>query len=199
MNWVHGQFTFWPKPRPFHREPADSSPSSKGNKCKGDTCIVRKNKLRHAINRLQIERFARSRGQKTFVFPVRHARRRKARRWSDLDIDKLLEVQDSSDVKAPGLLLYTQDMPIAVLSNISTRLGIVNGALGRATGIVLDKDGVFYVLKWEAIPTADSQILSHGLAPADLCIVSSDCEEEPLIMYPTMYTLTVHRDGTPVL
>ena len=110
-----------------------------------DTCIVRKNRLRHAINRLQIERFARSRGQTIYVFPAHHTRRRKARRWRDLDIDKLLELQDSSDVKAPGLLLYTQGMPMAVLSNISTRLGIVNGALGRATGIIPDKDGMFHV------------------------------------------------------
>ena len=43
-----------------------------------------------------------------------------------MDIDKLLEVQDSSDVKGPGLLLYTQNMPAAVLSNISTPLRIVN-------------------------------------------------------------------------
>ena len=34
------------------------------------TCIVRTSRLRHAINRLQIERFARSRGQKIFIFPT---------------------------------------------------------------------------------------------------------------------------------
>jgi hypothetical protein len=146
-----------------------------------DTCVVRKNKLRHAINRLQMERFARSRRQKIFIFPARHTRRRKRRKAGgsrDLDIDKLLEVQDSSDVKAPGLLLYTQDMPMAVLSNISTHLGIVNGALGRATGIVPDRDGMFRILlKREAILTAGSQILPHGFpvrivhSPASLCTV----------------------------
>jgi hypothetical protein len=71
-----------------------------------------------------------------------HATHGGGRPEGNLDIDKLLEVQDSSDVKAPDLLLYTQDMPIAVLS---TRLGIVNGALGRVTGIVPDKGGMFYV------------------------------------------------------
>src|SRR5467141_298159 len=105
-----------------------------------NTCLVRAHKLRHAINRLQGETFARSRRQKIFVFPARHTRRKKAR-GRDLDVDKVWEVQDSSDVKGPGFLLYTQDMPTAVLSNISTRLGIVNGALGRATGIVPDRDG----------------------------------------------------------
>ena len=111
-----------------------------------NTCAVRTNKLRHAINRIQIERFARSRGQKIFIFPARHTRWKKAKGARDIHVDKLLEVQDSSDVKGPGLLLYTQDMPTAVLSNISTRLGTVNGAQGRAVGVVPDPDGIFPTL-----------------------------------------------------
>ena len=55
-------------------------------------------------------------------------------------------MQDSSDVKGPGLLLYTKDMPAVVLSNVSTRLGIVNGALGKATGVVADPAGMFPTL-----------------------------------------------------
>jgi hypothetical protein len=39
-----------------------------------NTCIVRRNKLRHQINWLQIERFARIRGQQVFIFPAHHAR-----------------------------------------------------------------------------------------------------------------------------
>jgi PIF1-like helicase len=41
------------------------------------TCIVRANKLRHVINRLQIEQLARSRQQKVFIFPSRDTRRKK--------------------------------------------------------------------------------------------------------------------------
>jgi hypothetical protein len=55
-------------------------------------------------------------------------------------IDEILEIPDSSKVKGPGLFLYTKDMPTAVLANISTRLGIVNGAHGRAVGIVPNPD-----------------------------------------------------------
>jgi hypothetical protein len=111
-----------------------------------NTCIVRTNKLRHLINRLQIEKFARTRGQKIFIFPARHMRWKKAKGLRNLEVDKLLEVQDSSNVKGPGLLMYTQNMPTAVLSNISTRLGIVNGAQGRAIGVVPDLDGMFPLL-----------------------------------------------------
>ena len=130
------------------------------------------------LNRLQIERFARSRGQKIFIFPARHTRRKKAKRGRDLGVDKLLEMQDTSDVKGPGLLLYTKDMPTAVLSNVSTRLGIVNGALGKATGVVADPAGMFPTLpNCEAVLTTDSQILSHGFplcvlhAPTKVCLV----------------------------
>ena len=108
-----------------------------------NTCIVRTNKLRHLINRLQIGRFARTRSQKIFIFPARHTRSKKAKGTRNPEVDKLLEVQDSSNVKGPGLLMYTQNMPTAVLSNISTRLGIVNGAQGRAIGVVPDPDGMF--------------------------------------------------------
>jgi hypothetical protein len=103
-------------------------------------------RLRHTINRLKIERFAQSQGQKIFIFPARHTRRKKAKGARDLEVDRLLEVQDSSEVKGPGLLMYLQNMPIGVLSNISTRLGIVNGAQGRAIGVVPDHDGRFYAL-----------------------------------------------------
>ena len=111
-----------------------------------NTCIVRTNKLRHLINRLQMERFAQARGQKIFVFPARHTRWKKAKGTRNPDVDALLEVQDSSNVKGPGLFMYTQDMPTAVLSNISTRLGIVNGAQGRAVGVVPDPEGLFLTL-----------------------------------------------------
>jgi hypothetical protein len=111
-----------------------------------NTCVVRTNKLRHLINRLQIETFARSRRQKIFIFPARHTRWKKAKGTRNLDVDKLLEMQDGSNVKGPGLLLYTQNMPAAVLSNISTHLGLVNGAQGRAVGVVPDPDGLFLTL-----------------------------------------------------
>ena len=57
-------------------------------------------------------------------------------------------MQDSSDVKDPGLLMYTKGMPAAVLSNISTLLGIINGAQGRAIRVIPDPDDM-YIL-WES-------------------------------------------------
>jgi PIF1-like helicase len=108
-------------------------------------CVVRANKLRHLIIRQQIDTFARSRQQKAIIFPGRHTRWRKANGGHDIPIDQILEIQDSSKVKGPGLLFYTKDMPTAVLSNISTPLGIVNGAHGRAVGVVPNPDGMFII------------------------------------------------------
>ena len=79
----------------------------------------------------------------------------------DIDIDKLLEVQDSSDVKGPGLLMYMKGIPAAVLSNISTHLGIINSAQGRAIRVIPDPDSMFQtLLHREFILTTNSQILS---------------------------------------
>jgi hypothetical protein len=44
-----------------------------------NTRVVRSNKLRHLINRQQIDAFARSRQQKVFIFPARHTRWRRAK------------------------------------------------------------------------------------------------------------------------
>jgi hypothetical protein len=40
--------------------------------------------------------------------------------------------------------MYTQDMPVVALSNVSTRLGIVNGAQGTAVRVVPHPGGMLY-------------------------------------------------------
>jgi hypothetical protein len=40
--------------------------------------------------------------------------------------------------------MYTQDMPVVALSNISSRLGIVNGAQCTAVGVVPYPGGMLY-------------------------------------------------------
>jgi len=115
-------------------------------------CVTRTNQLRHHINRLQIQRFAEIRGQDIYVFPAKHHRTKKRKLGKqkksdrDLTVDKLLETQDGEgEAKGPGLLLYTQGMPITVLYNICTPLGLVNGAKGTVAGIVPHPDGKFSI------------------------------------------------------
>src|SRR5437667_3831336 len=108
-----------------------------------NTCIVRTNKLRHLINCLQIERFAPSQGQKIFIFPACHTHWRKPKGMHNVKIDKLFKVQEGSNVKGSGLLMYTQNMPTAVLSNISTLLRIVNGVQSRAIRVVPDPNSMY--------------------------------------------------------
>ena len=68
-----------------------------------------------------------------------------------------MEVQDNSNIKGPGLLVYMQNITIVVLSNISTRLGIVNDVQGRTIGVVPDPDDMFPILLHrEAMLTTDS-------------------------------------------
>jgi hypothetical protein len=107
------------------------------------TAVTKMNALRHVINRIQIQRFARARHQKVFIFPAIHTRTRSSGPTNlRLHADDLLAIpEQGTKVPFPGLLLYTASMPAMVLTNISTQVGLVNGASGRAMGIVVDSTG----------------------------------------------------------
>jgi hypothetical protein len=109
------------------------------------TCIAitRQNSRRQNINRKQLFRFAKERGQDIYIFPASHTRAETVSSGM-IPLDKLLESQDGeNDAKGPGLFLYTKDMPVMVLQNICTKWGLVNGAKGVATGVVVEPQGKF--------------------------------------------------------
>ena len=60
----------------------------------------------------------------------------------DISFTKMLELQDTNELKGSGFLLYTKDMPVMYLSNISTSSGVVNRMCGTATCIVPDSEGM---------------------------------------------------------
>ncbi len=90
--------------------------------------IVQRNKTRHLINRLQIERFARSVGHDIIIFPAQHSRTKREGRENVLHKD-LFSIQDGDHgATGPGLLYYCKGMPVALLTNMCTALGMVNRA-----------------------------------------------------------------------
>jgi hypothetical protein len=103
----------------------------------GATNVVKSNALRHHINYVQMEHFARSRSRRIYIFPAQHRRVP-----SRLRIEDLLQQKDQG-TRNPfqGLFFYTPGMPAAILTNICTPLGHVNGALGIASDIVVDPTG----------------------------------------------------------
>jgi hypothetical protein len=110
----------------------------------GATTVVKLNALRHYINRFQMEHFARSRSQKIYIFPAQHSRVASTSS-SPLYIEDLLQQTDQgSKIPFHGLLFYTPEMPVIILSNICTPLGHVNGARGVASGIVVDPTGISF-------------------------------------------------------
>jgi Helitron helicase-like domain at N-terminus/PIF1-like helicase len=107
------------------------------------TSIVRKNTLRHHLNRIQMEHFARSRGQRIYIFPALHSRT-KSTSLSAVHAEELLRLPDQgANIPFPGLFFYTSQMPATVLTNSCTLMGLVNGARGIATGVVVDPTGTF--------------------------------------------------------
>jgi len=108
------------------------------------TCVVKLNTLRHHINRVRMEHFARTRSQRIYVFPALHSRI-KSTNSSRLFVDDLLQQMDQGTrIPFPGLFLYTPEMPAILLSNICTALGQVNGARGIAVGIAVDPTGMSF-------------------------------------------------------
>ena len=137
------------------------------------TAITKLNALRHIINRIQIEHFARTRNQRIFIFPALHTRTNSSSATNlSLRADDLLGLPDhGTKVPFPGLLLYTLSMPTMILTNICTAAGLVNGATGRTTGIIVDPTGKFSL--WNTLSmfnTIFDQLSSMNLM---LCMFSA--------------------------
>jgi hypothetical protein len=101
------------------------------------------NAIHHIINHIQIQRFARAQHQKVFIFPALHTHTQSSSPTNlRLYVDDLLGIpKQGTKVPSPGLLLYTASMPAMVLTNISTQVGLVNRASGRAIGIIINSTG----------------------------------------------------------
>jgi hypothetical protein len=106
------------------------------------TTVVKLNVLRHHVNRLQMEHFARTRSQRIYIFPALHNRVRTTGPSRLLAEDLLQQTDQGTRIPFPGLFLYTPQMPAILLTNICTALGQVNGARGIASGIVVDPTGM---------------------------------------------------------
>lgn len=105
--------------------------------------IVKLNSLRHVMNHLQIECFARARHQKIFAFPALHTGTRSSGPAAlQLRADDLLGLPEQG-AKVPflGIIPYTLSMPTMVLTIICTPAGLVNGATGQAVGVAIDPEG----------------------------------------------------------
>ena len=106
------------------------------------TIIAKRNSLRHAINRSLLLNFASARGQRVYLFPAQHFRTQTASNFPFPLHDLLSHADESTKCPFPGLFMYSLDMPIMVLTNVCTSMGLVNGAIGTAVGIIPDSSGI---------------------------------------------------------
>lgn len=109
----------------------------------GAMTVVKRNSIRHMVNRIKIEKFARLRKQRIYIYPAVHTRT-KSTGPGNLRLragDLLQQPDQGATIPFPGLFLYTTGMPAVILTNICTALGQVNGAAGTAVGVVVDPSG----------------------------------------------------------
>jgi hypothetical protein len=90
-----------------------------------------------------MEHFAKSRNQKIVAFVGLHTRTKSTGPTNlRLHADDLLGLSEQgTKIPSPGLFLYSPSMPAALLTNICTHLGLVNGAMGTVVGVVIDPTG----------------------------------------------------------
>ena len=121
-----------------------------------NTVIVQRNKTRHMINRLQAERFACQTGRDLIIFPAHHSHSRKNRGEPIIHRD-VVKIQDGEHgATGPGLLYYCKGMPVIVLANVCTPLGIVNGATAIAYGVIPHPDGMLTHIEVKSITNLNS-------------------------------------------
>ncbi|KAJ5100153.1 hypothetical protein N7532_007154 [Penicillium argentinense] len=106
----------------------------------GAMTVVKRNSIRHMVNRIQMEKFARLRNQRIYIYSAIHTRTKSTGPGNiRLRADDLLQQPDQgATIPFPGLFLYSTGMPAVILTNICTALGQVNGAAGTAVGVVVD-------------------------------------------------------------
>ena len=105
-----------------------------------DAVFAQTNNIRHVINRIQIPRYNDRQCQDRILFPAEHSRT-KQKNKKPIQHAELFKITDGEGVNGPGLLSYSKAMPVAILTNQCTLLGIVNGARAALHGVVVPPNG----------------------------------------------------------
>lgn len=102
--------------------------------------VIRVNRLREEVNLSHLQTFAKTRGQKIYLFPAKHD----APAMSNVDPATLLklmfQVGEVQHLKGPGFFAFTKGMPVMLLQSTNTSAGLVNGMTGSAEEVILDRD-----------------------------------------------------------
>lgn len=99
-----------------------------------DIEIERENVKREAQNRRKLEVFARSRGQRIYLFPAKtYPPSSDKLRYHR----KMLRVGEVGAWKGAGFLPYSKGMPTVLLDNVMTSKKLVNGTKGTTEGVAV--------------------------------------------------------------
>lgn len=98
--------------------------------------IVKKDRIIHLINRLQVQNFALSLNFDSFLFSIKFFRNKKDG-GNFIQYEDLLNVQeDNGNATAPGILYYYKRIPTMVLVNECILLRIINRARTIFYGVI---------------------------------------------------------------
>jgi hypothetical protein len=103
-----------------------------------DRAVIRINQLREDVNLTQLEIFATKNAQKIYLFPSRHVTPNVATIDHALLVRMMFQVGEVGNLKGPSFLAFTKGMPVMLLQNTRTSLGLVNGMTVTAERAILD-------------------------------------------------------------
>lgn len=104
--------------------------------------IIQSNAKKILINCHRILKLAKKKSQDVYIFSASHIRS-KTRNKNLVTSKKIFQVPDGGAITRLGLLFYTKSIPITILSNVYTSLGLVNRVRYISVSIVLDHDSIF--------------------------------------------------------
>lgn len=105
-----------------------------------DQAVIRINQLREDVNLTQLEIFATKNAQKIYLFPSRHNTPNVATIDHALLVRMMFQVGEAGKLKGLGFLAFTKGMPVMLLHNTRTSLGLVNGMTITVERAILDTD-----------------------------------------------------------
>jgi hypothetical protein len=103
-----------------------------------DRSIIRVNRIREEINLSHLQKFAKERGQKIYLFPAKHDGPNIPTVDSTTLLKLMFQVGEVQHLKGPGFFAFTKGMPVMLLQNTNTSAGLVNGMTGSAEEVILD-------------------------------------------------------------
>jgi hypothetical protein len=108
----------------------------KSSKLENVIVIIKRNIIRHMINRNQMKNFALKHNQKIIMFSAQHTRLS----FHEIQIDELLNCFDHVEISSAELFFYIKNVSTILFSNLNSAFRLMNEFREYMNDIILESD-----------------------------------------------------------